>query len=113
MSKSETTIFTKEWCLRMAELEGDSPVSAGLLAADPWTLGVPMYFIARHPDLYRPGKAALIVDIRTVNGRSCFHLRYADGVEDDTPIVNEDFTGRGGLGYFYDIVPEEDVTNGH
>ncbi len=27
--------FTKEWCIKMAKLEGDSEVGAGLLAADP------------------------------------------------------------------------------
>lgn len=68
------------------------------------------YFIARHPSLFRVGQAARIVGVVFANGRPCFHLRYADGVEDDTPIVNEDFTGQGGLGYFYDIVPEESVT---
>lgn len=33
---STTKGFSKEWCLKMAELEGDQSVSAGLLAGDPW-----------------------------------------------------------------------------
>lgn len=27
--------FSKEWCLKMAALEGDQPINAGLLAVDP------------------------------------------------------------------------------
>lgn len=27
--------FTKEWCLRMAQIEGDSEIGAGLIAVDP------------------------------------------------------------------------------
>lgn len=61
------------------------------------------YYVARHPQLFRPGKVATIVEVRSINGRDCFHLRYPDGMEDDTPVENEDFTGKGGAGYFYDI----------
>jgi hypothetical protein len=73
---------------------------------------VAAYFIARHPDLFRVGQPARIIGVVFANGRPCFRVRYADSMEDDTPIVNEDFTGQGGLGYFYDIVPEGVVTNG-
>lgn len=62
------------------------------------------YYIARHPDLFRPGQLAIIIDTRLVNGRECFHVIYSDGVQDDSPIENEDFTGKGGAGYFYDLL---------
>jgi len=44
-----------------------------------------------------------------VNNRLCFHLYYADGFEDDTPIINEDFVGTGGIGLFYDIVSQDEA----
>jgi hypothetical protein len=60
-------------------------------------------YVAIHPDLFRCGEAALIVGVVTVNGRECFALSYWDGVEDQTPIENEDFVGKGGEGVFYRI----------
>lgn len=61
------------------------------------------WFVAIHPDMFRCGQSALILGVVMVNERPCFRVRYADGVEDDTPIVNEDFVGTGGLGSFYNI----------
>ena len=63
----------------------------------------PIYFVATHPDMFRCGIAAEIVGVVAVNGRACFHLRYTDGAEDYSPIVNEDSTGKGGFGYFYEF----------
>lgn len=61
------------------------------------------YFVALYPQMFRPNEAAVIEGVVLVNGRPCFHLRYADGTEDDAPIENQDFVGKGGLGVFYDI----------
>ena len=63
----------------------------------------PIYFVATHPGMFRCGIAAEIVGVVAVNGRACFHLRYTDGAEDYSPIVNEDFTGKGGFGYSYEF----------
>lgn len=68
------------------------------------------YFIARHSQMFRPNDAALITGVEIVNGRPCFHLWYPDGIEDNTPILDADFAGEGGLGVFYDIVGENAVT---
>lgn len=67
---------------------------------------VPAYFVPLHPDMFRSGRSALIVGVLMMNGRPCFHLRYPDGVEDMTPIENEDFIGKGRLGVFYEIKGE-------
>jgi hypothetical protein len=64
------------------------------------------YFIALSPHMFRTGKPARIEGIVTIRGRPCFWVRYQDGVEDQTPIANEDFAGSVGLGVFYKIVKE-------
>lgn len=64
------------------------------------------YYVPLHPDLYRSGQPALITAVVEIRGRACFHLRYPDGVEDDTPVPNEDLVGKGGLGVFNDIRDE-------
>jgi hypothetical protein len=66
--------------------------------------GEEAYYVGRHPDQFRSGQPALIQGVRIVNDRPCFYLRYADGATDCTPIEDEDFVGKGGLGVFYDIV---------
>jgi hypothetical protein len=63
------------------------------------------YFVAIHHEMFRPGEAARIEGITEVRGCQCFHIRYPDGVEDDSPIENEDFVGKGGRGVFYEIRP--------
>lgn len=65
------------------------------------------YFTAIHPDMFRIGMAALITDVLRIEGVMCFQLRYPDGAEDYTPVENEDFVGKGGLGVFYNITTEE------
>jgi hypothetical protein len=42
MENKTTRGFSKEWCLKMAELEGDAEIGAGLLASDPVFVGCPM-----------------------------------------------------------------------
>lgn len=64
------------------------------------------YFIALHPQMFRRGQPALIEHLVFVNGRLCFQLRYPDGFQDQSPVENEDFAGKGGLGPFYDIVED-------
>ena len=66
----------------------------------------PAYFIGLHPYGFRTGQPALILGVVVINGRPCFHLRYPDGVEDDTPIENEDFSGKDGISRFYEIRSE-------
>lgn len=64
------------------------------------------YFMPLHGDMFRFGQSALILGVVIANGRPCFRLQYADGVEDSTPIDNEDLVGKGGLGVFYEIRSE-------
>lgn len=64
------------------------------------------YFTGLHPYMFRAGPPALTESITRINHRLCFHLRWPDGVEDDTPVVDEDFVGIGGDGVFYRITPE-------
>lgn len=63
----------------------------------------PAWFVATHPDMFRCGEPALILGVIFVNNRACFRVRYRDGVEDDTPLGNEDFVG---LGAFYEITSD-------
>ena len=58
------------------------------------------FFTATHPHMFRVGQRARIEGFVARNGRPCFHVRYPDGVEDFTPLENEDFTGKG---TFYEI----------
>lgn len=55
------------------------------------------------PLIFRPGEPALILGVVMVRDRPCFRVRYADGFVDETPIENEDWRGKGGLGMFYEI----------
>lgn len=64
------------------------------------------YFIGLNPYMFRTGKPARIKDIVTMRGRECFHLQWPDGVEDQSPVADEDFVGTGGIGLFYEIVKE-------
>lgn len=67
------------------------------------------YYVARHPDCFRPGVPALILGIAMADKNLCYHVRYRDAVEDYAPIENEDFVGRGGAGTFYDILRPDAV----
>lgn len=72
---------------------------------NPETL-IGQYFVGTHPRMFRKGQPARIEGIVTMYGRPCFRVRYPDGVEDQSPIENEDFVGKGGQGVFYEITKE-------
>ena len=67
-------------------------------------------FKALHSFMFRCGETGLIMNIESVQPegrapRDCFRIKYPDGIEDLTPVENEDLSGvRGGEGVFYEIV---------
>lgn len=58
------------------------------------------YYVNTHPDSFRTGEPAEIIDTVWVTHkekdhapRACFHVRYKDGVEDLVPVMdNENYT---------------------
>lgn len=64
------------------------------------------YFIGLNPYMFRSGKPARIEGIVAMRGRDCFHLKWPDGVQDWSPVTDEDFSGSGGRGLFYEIMKE-------
>jgi len=67
----------------------------------------PAYFLGIHPALFRCGEVARIDGVELVGTRICYRLVFQDQTVDYSPILNSDFTGSGGEGYFYQILDEE------
>ena len=75
------------------------------------------YYVGLHRYCFQGNTPAEILGIVMVTpdgdaARPCFHLKYPDGQEDFTPLVNEDHSGQGGLGVLYEIITEEQMLAG-
>lgn len=76
------------------------------------------YFVGTHRYHFQAGVPAEILGVKVLMApddktpRPCFHLRFPDGREDYAVMQDEDHSGKGGLGVFYEIISEEQMRAG-
>lgn len=76
------------------------------------------YYVGLHRYQFQAGTPAEILGVVmvTLEGKKpcpCYHLKFPDGREDYSPLIDEDFFGQGGYGKLYEIISEEQVRSGN